>query len=453
MSDVYPPPEEAEAPPARRNPLGWLVLGLLFAFMIFSATSKATESSGDPKQRVERYAARLRTAMATYEAGENPLSRLLTGDESPDQSLRAIERDAAAARRRDPVEAAAWGAARIARGQTVEPDVLRRLAQNDPQDPLIEAYRGGKRTSEEARRLASRLDARGPISKIVAGAVRRQAGLTGGSISGMSMAKAGLVGLAFLGLLFASGVAWVVAIGLGMSGQLRGLGPAKEVRSHAEADGLALKAALLFASFLGLQLVGGQVVGSLGLDKNVVSLVVYGGMLVVVPSVLGGAKGMAQIGLSLENLGRNVLLGLWAFLLELPVTATIALVCAAAIRGLPQPEHPASNALLNSPSLLTILVTFFGGALVAPFWEETMFRGLLFPALRRILRGPIPGALASSFLFASIHPQGPILWAALGSVALFSCFLAQKTRSLVPSVVMHFAHNATLLALTVVMAK
>ena len=64
-----------------------------------------------------------------------------------------------------------------------------------------------------------------------------------------------------------------------------------------------------------------------------------------------------------------------------------------------------------------------------------------------------PAALVSSFLFASIHPQGPVLWAALASVALFSCFLAQKTRSLVPSITMHLAHNTTLLALTLLVSR
>ena len=153
------------------------------------------------------------------------------------------------------------------------------------------------------------------------------------------------------------------------------------------------------------------------MNPQIAQSLAFGGMFVVVPLVLRRNPRMAEVGLTTRDFGRNVLLGLWAFLLELPVTGAIAIVCALLLKNLPQPEHPASTSLMNSPDLLTVVATFFGGALVAPFWEETMFRGLLFPALRGVLRGPVPAALVSSFLFASIHPQGPVLWAALATVA------------------------------------
>ncbi|RYG26687.1 CPBP family intramembrane metalloprotease [bacterium] len=226
---------------------------------------------------------------------------------------------------------------------------------------------------------------------------------------------------------------------------MRSLGPAANVRSGAEADLFAVRAATLMTVFIALSVV----VGRLGLDSRVAQVLAFAPMLAAVPWILQKRPSMADVGLTTRSFGRDVLLGLWAFLLELPVTGAIAILGTLLLRNLPRPEHPAATTLQNTHDFWTIVVTLFMGAIVAPFWEETMFRGLLFPALRRVLRGPVIAALISSFLFASIHPQGPVLWAALASVALFSCALAQMTRSLVPSVVMHFAHNATLLVLAV----
>ena len=86
-----------------------------------------------------------------------------------------------------------------------------------------------------------------------------------------------------------------------------------------------------------------------------------------------------------------------------------------------------------------------------------MFRGLLFPAISRVApnasRRVLFGAIASSLLFASIHPQGIALWFALGTVGVASCILVQYSRSLVPSIVMHAAHNFTLLVVGIVVSR
>ena len=85
----------------------------------------------------------------------------------------------------------------------------------------------------------------------------------------------------------------------------------------------------------------------------------------------------------------------------------VALVGTRLFQGLPSNEHPASAALMNTHDLATIASLLFFGAVAAPFWEETMFRGLLLPAFRRVFNGQAAAALLSSFLFACIHPQGP----------------------------------------------
>jgi membrane protease YdiL (CAAX protease family) len=53
-------------------------------------------------------------------------------------------------------------------------------------------------------------------------------------------------------------------------------------------------------------------------------------------------------------------------------------------------------------------------------------------------------------LFAAIHPQGPILWAGLAAIGVMACFLTHMTGSLVPAMVMHSVHNASVLTLAIV---
>jgi len=448
VNETYPRSDEsAEEIPALRNPWGWVVLAVLFSWMIFSANLGGASAS--PAARAARYSAQLKAAMASYEAGDGPFQKILA-NESPDAPLRKLERETAARHLEDPIEASVWTTVRKQLGEPVTAADLKPL-QNDPiYRPLAEAFRPGGHPKAEAQRIVAALEARRPPARVTANIVRREAGLP---VRKIAPPKGNRAVVVFGGLLIlASGAAWVMAAIFGLSGMLRPQGPATEVATEAKADQLALGAATLLATFLGFQLVAALLV-NLGLNGRVGSALVFAGMLVAVPVVLRRGPGLKAVGLGGRTFARDVGLGFWAFLLELPVTGAMALLAGVLLRGLPTPTHPATTALESSPDLLTILVTLFSGAIVAPFWEETMFRGLLFPALRKVLKGPIPAALLSSLLFASIHPQGPVLWAALATVALFSCALAQTTRSLVPSITMHVAHNTTILVLSLLVGR
>ena len=445
MNEPEPPP--IVDAPTPRNPIGWIVLAVLFAYLIVGATERSTTESIESKKA--RYTNELGAAVAAGQVAANPIGRMITGQSSPKALLKKLERESAPHRREDPIEAVVWVTVRRRLGEKVEAADLAPLRRSPENAIYAEAYSGQKRSTSEAQALVARLEARGPVSRIAADYVRREAGLP--KSLDKALALRSIVGFVFVVLLFfASAAAWLAALALGTSGTLNSIGPATTVRTEGDADALALRAAILFTAFNAASIVASLCVRA-GLDSRAAQGLVYGGMLFAVPKILGGRAGMARVGLSLERFGPNVLLGLWAFLLELPVTLLVGLLGSTLLKNLPMPTHPASSALTGSPDAWTIVTIFFGGALVAPFWEETMFRGLLFPALRRISSSPIVAALTSSLLFAAIHPQGPVLWAALASVALFSCVLAQKTRSLVPSVTMHFAHNATLLTLALLL--
>ena len=89
------------------------------------------------------------------------------------------------------------------------------------------------------------------------------------------------------------------------------------------------------------------------------------------------------------------------------------------------------------------------GVLVAPFVEEALFRGLLYPALQQTMlatgssakRATWISAIVVSALFAAVHGN----WLALAPLfvlAMVLTWLLQRTNSLAACVIAHAAHNA-----------
>ena len=95
---------------------------------------------------------------------------------------------------------------------------------------------------------------------------------------------------------------------------------------------------------------------------------------------------------------------------------------------------------LNLALLLAVAVIF------APLMEEVLFRGLLFPALRRRFSFTV-AALHTTLLFTALHfTQTGSYWPAM--VGIFLCgaclaWLRERTGSLWPPVVFHMGFNTT----------
>jgi membrane protease YdiL (CAAX protease family) len=119
---------------------------------------------------------------------------------------------------------------------------------------------------------------------------------------------------------------------------------------------------------------------------------------------------------------------------------------------LPGNAHPVGEEVLGSRGIQA-LGLFLMAAVIAPIWEEIMFRGLLFPALTAISKSPVWGAVISSFLFAAIHPQGPAGVPLLMTLALGMCFISYQTKSLVPNIIMHAINNGGALAMLLLLGK
>ncbi len=84
-------------------------------------------------------------------------------------------------------------------------------------------------------------------------------------------------------------------------------------------------------------------------------------------------------------------------------------------------------------------LSFVSTVLVAPAVEETIFRGIMFPALGRKL--PIwLAAVISSAAFAILHGQLSVgIYTFL--LGLILCWMARKSHSIIPGVMLHFLNN------------
>lgn len=147
-----------------------------------------------------------------------------------------------------------------------------------------------------------------------------------------------------------------------------------------------------------------------------------------------------------EHLFRNIGIGALGYCINLPLALSLTLIGGLAGRNLPQPSHPVSELLLESPPLVVIFSLYIMACVVAPFFEEFVFRGHVFPALLSRFT-PIIAAVICGFAFAAIHPQGPLLWPALAMVSVSCSFVAHFTRSIVPSITLHALHNLTIITL------
>lgn len=93
----------------------------------------------------------------------------------------------------------------------------------------------------------------------------------------------------------------------------------------------------------------------------------------------------------------------------------------------------------SNPNGFELTLTFIALVVLAPFVEETLFRGFLFKAFRRTF-GFWTGAIAVSLLFAVAHGQANV-GVDVFVLSMFLCYLREKTDSLWPSIALHALKN------------
>ncbi|MHB8781008.1 MAG: CPBP family intramembrane glutamic endopeptidase, partial [Candidatus Geothermincolia bacterium] len=161
-------------------------------------------------------------------------------------------------------------------------------------------------------------------------------------------------------------------------------------------------------------------------------------------------QGAASLGLTKRRAGRNAALGLLGGIVGLIANVIIAAFVTLLLDALRvEAERPEQVTVAGVPAwqlVITILVV----VLIAPIVEEILFRGILYPALRK--RSGIGAAvLASSVLFAVLHLNW-IAFLPLTAVGVVLALLYEWRGSLVAPIVAHAVNNGIVMAVALLLA-
>jgi membrane protease YdiL (CAAX protease family) len=143
--------------------------------------------------------------------------------------------------------------------------------------------------------------------------------------------------------------------------------------------------------------------------------------------------------------------GFLAVLANVPLLFCCTAFSQPLFKSLPPAEHPITFELAADQSLLSVIMIAIAAAIMAPLFEETVFRGTILPAMTRLFGGPFMGIVGSSLVFAAVHPTGIPAWPALALIGSVMAMLVYQRGSLVTSMVFHGVHNLSLVVLMLLM--
>lgn len=218
------------------------------------------------------------------------------------------------------------------------------------------------------------------------------------------------------------------------------------------ADRYAVFVGFFFVMFFVLPSIVVLAIRGLPIDAGLKTLISFGSLtaafLFLIRQPLHGKPiPYKQIFGSFEKPFRQVLVGLGAYTANFPLIVVLAILVSVITApfkdALPQPSHPI-NEMMSGSNPWPMVFAGMTAVLLAPLLEEVIFRGLFFPALARIMT-PLAACMLQGFLFAAIHPQGLPAIPMLMVIGVMGSIVAWKEGSLLPAMVMHAAHNGTIL--------
>lgn len=218
------------------------------------------------------------------------------------------------------------------------------------------------------------------------------------------------------------------------------------------ADRYAVFVGLFFVLFILLPSFVALAIRGLPIDAGLKTLLSFGSLTVAFLVLIGlpihgKAIPYRQIFGSFEKPFRQVMVGLASYAANFPLIVVLAIVVSIVTAPfkdvLPQPSHPI-NEMMSGSNPWPMIFAGMTAVLLAPLLEEVVFRGLFFPALARIMT-PLAACMIQGFLFAAIHPQGLPAIPMLMVIGVMGSVVAWKEGSILPAMVMHAAHNGTIL--------
>ncbi|CAK8581564.1 CPBP family intramembrane glutamic endopeptidase [Priestia megaterium] len=110
-------------------------------------------------------------------------------------------------------------------------------------------------------------------------------------------------------------------------------------------------------------------------------------------------------------------------------------------------ENKKTASLQQDLSLFSFILAFVSAAVISPFYEEIIYRGFFYTWLKR-KGGIVVGLVGSSFIFMLVHiPTYNTLPVNFLSGLVFA-WVYEKTKSLLPSMVIHACFNGIAVILT-----
>lgn len=156
------------------------------------------------------------------------------------------------------------------------------------------------------------------------------------------------------------------------------------------------------------------------------------------------SAGWASLGLRLPaRAGWLPVMATMAGLAAIFVAAMIGLIWALSALGLPAVLAPISPT--PAPGDPLFIATVLGSVALTPVAEEVLFRGVLYQSLRK-RGGAAFGITVSALLFAAMHLR-PAAAPELFVLGVLLAVAFERTRSLYPSILLHAAYNAVVIAL------
>lgn len=153
----------------------------------------------------------------------------------------------------------------------------------------------------------------------------------------------------------------------------------------------------------------------------------------------------------LDRLGyhtHNILIEAWTgtsgYLLMTPVLIFGSLISNALFHRFHTPVNPAQFESLAAQFPLDKALVFLIAAAAAPIVEETMFRGLLYTALRARF-GIAGGAMLSAAIFAGVHPTLPGGFLPIWVIGVALALVYERRGSLLPGIILHGIYNGLIM--------
>ncbi len=149
---------------------------------------------------------------------------------------------------------------------------------------------------------------------------------------------------------------------------------------------------------------------------------------------------LAHLGYRTRSLPAEIKTAVFGYILLAPFLLLAGLVSHALFHNFHTPVNPAQFETMAAQQMVDKVLIFALAAVVAPIVEETMFRGLLYSALRA--RFGIGGAaMLSAAAFSLVHPTLPGGFLTIWAIGIALALVYERRGSLVPGIILHGIHN------------